>query len=433
MTGAASPAPTLLLTGIAEIATMAAAGASGPARGAALAELGSVHDGAVVVTGERITWVGERAELERAGFSEATAGQVVDCGGQVLLPGFVDPHTHLVFAGSRAGEFDLRVQGVSYLEIARQGGGILSSVRSLRDATNQQLTDNALRQLDRMLLLGTTTVEAKSGYGLNVHDELRSLEVVRDVDRTHPVDLLPTFLGAHAVPPEFTGRADDYVDVVVEEMIPAVVEQGIARFCDVFCEPGFFDAAQSRRVLEAAKRAGLELKVHADEFEDLGGAALAAELGAVSADHLMAMSDAGAERMLDSDTLPVLLPGTSFFLGMQRFARGRELVDRGLPVALATDLNPGSSMVSSMPLITTLACLGLGMRPAEALVAATRNAAYAAGVGGERGVIAPGALADLQLVELPSAIDVPYQVGGTAVTRVWKRGRAVVEGGALCH
>ena len=408
---------------------MAPGDPAGPARGAALADLGSIERGAVAVRGERIVWVGAESAIDEA-VRLVEGGRRVCGGGRVLLPGFVDPHTHLVFAGSRAGEFDLRVQGVPYLEIARQGGGILSSVRSLRAASNEDLRTSGGTLLDRMLLLGTTTVEVKSGYGLTTADELRTLEVIGELERRHPIDVIPTFLGAHAVPPEYAGRTDAFVDLVVEEMLPAVHEQGIARYCDVFCEPGFFDLAQSRRVLEGALDVGLELKVHADEFEELGGAVLAAELGATSADHLMAMGDRAAARLNDSSTIPTLLPGTSFFLGMKRFARGRWMVDQGLPVALATDLNPGSSMVASMPLITTLACLGLELRPAEALVAATRNAAVAAGLD-DRGTISPGRLADLQLLDLPSAIDLPYQVGPSTVTHVWKRGRLVVENRAL--
>jgi imidazolonepropionase len=429
----------LVVRNTAEIATMnggengAGSGdvsTGGPARGAALAELGLVPAGALAVDGERIAWVGPERELERR-VELRPGATTIDAAGGVVLPGFVDPHTHLVFAGSRANEFDLRVQGVSYLEIARRGGGILSSVRSFRGASDEELERNARRHLDSMLLLGTTTVEAKSGYGLNVADELRCFEIMQRLDRAHPIDLVPTFLGAHAVPPEYRGSTDDYVTLIVDEMLPAVAEQGLARFCDVFCEPGFFDLEQSRRVLTAARDRGMELKVHADEFEELGGAELAIELGAVSADHLMAMGEGAARRMADSPTMPVLLPGTSFFLGMQRFARGRWLADLGLPIALATDLNPGSSMMSSMPLITTLACLGLGLRPAEALMAATRNAAHAAGEGGDRGWLGAGALADLQVLDLPSAIDLPYHVGPAHASWVVKRGRVVVHHGGL--
>ncbi len=394
----------------------------GPARGGALAELGIVEGGAVAVSGERIAWVGSEAELEA---QVAEPYRRFDGRGGVLLPGFVDPHTHLLFAGSRANEFDLRIQGADYLAIAAAGGGILASVHATRAAADQALFDSATIRLDRMLQEGTTTVEVKTGYGLTVADELRFLEVLRRLRDHHRADVVPTFMGAHAIPPEFKGRAGAYTDLVVDTMLPAVAKQGVARFCDVFCEPGFFDVEQSRRILERAKRLGLGLKVHADEFEDSGGAVLAAELGAASADHLMAMGPAGAKRLAASDTIPTLLPGTSFFLGMERFADGRRLADQGLPLAVATDMNPGSSMVASMALVTSLACLGNRLRPAEALVAATRNAAAAVGLS-DRGTLAPGALADLQLRDLPSAIDLPYQVGTQNLRAVWKRGRQVV-------
>ena len=324
----------------------------------------------------------------------------------------------------------MRVRGRGYLEIAAAGGGILASVRAFRAAGERELAARARRALDQMLLLGTTTVEAKTGYGLTTADELRALALYAELDRTHPVDVVPTFMGAHAVPPEHRESPGRYVALVIEEMLPAVVEQGIARFCDVFCEPGFFSVEDARAILGAARRRGLGLKLHADEFEDSGGAALAAEVGATSADHLMAIGDGGIARLAASPTIPVLLPGTSFFLGMSRFAPGRRLADAGLPVAVATDFNPGSSMVASMPLVVSLACLGLRLTPEEALVAATRNAACAAGAP-DRGALVPGALADLQIVALPAAIHVPYHVGPSHVVAVVKRGRPVVEAGVL--
>jgi imidazolonepropionase len=385
----------------------------------------------VAVAGERIAWVGPESELERE-VACGPEGVVIDADGGTLLPGFVDPHTHIPFAGERADEFGMRIRGRSYLEIAAAGGGILSSVRAFRQATRDELMAGARRSLDQMLLLGTTTVEAKTGYGLITAEELRGLELLRELDQEHPIDLIPTFLGAHAIPPEYRDEPDRFVNLVVDEMLPAVAAQGIARFCDVFCEPGYFTREQSRTVLAAAGRHGLLLKIHADEFEDSGGATLAAELGAVSADHLMAIGEEGIAHLHSSPTIPVLLPGTSFFLGMSRFAPGRQLADRGLPIAIATDFNPGSSMVASMPLIVSLACLGLGLTPEEALVAATRNAACAAGVP-DRGVLVPGALADLQIVALPGSIHLPYHIGPSHVSTVVKRGIPVVESGAMAQ
>jgi imidazolonepropionase len=277
-----------------------------------------------------------------------------------------------------------------------------------------------------MLLLGTTTVETKTGYGLTTADELRALDVMAELDRTHAIDLVPTFMGAHAVPPEYAGNTAGYVELIVGEMLPAVARQGIGRFCDVFCEPGYFSPTDTRTIFAAARRHGLGLKVHADEFEDSGGAALAAEVGATSADHLMAIGEAGIKALERSETIPVLLPATSFFLGMTHFAPGRRLADRGLPIAIATDFNPGSSMVASMPLVVSLACLGLRLTPDEALVAATRNAAHAAGLS-DRGALVPGARADFQIVDLPGVRHLPYQVGPSHVAAVVARGRIAVE------
>jgi imidazolonepropionase len=385
-----------------------------------------VPRGAIVIAGETIAWVGPESELHSA-VELGPETQVLDARGGVVLPGFVDAHTHLPFAGDRADEFGMRVRGQSYAEIAAAGGGILASVRAFRAAARAELAARARHHLDQMLALGTTTIEAKTGYGLALEPELRGLEVLAELDRTHAIDIVPTFMGAHAIPPEHASHPERYVDAIVEDMLPKVAEQGVARFCDVFCEPGYFTVTQTRAILTAARRYELALKLHADEFVDSGGAALAAELEATSADHLMAIGEEGVARLAQARTIPVLLPGTSFFLGMSRFAPGRMLADRGLPVAIATDFNPGSSMVASMPLVTTLACLGLRLTPEEALVAATRNAACAAGVP-DRGALVPGLLADLQILDLPAAVHVPYQVGPPHVTHVVKRGRVVVGG-----
>jgi len=432
-------APSLVVRGAAEIATMApvtrvrAAGGPfpGPARGAALSDLGLVPQGAIAIAGEEIAWVGPESEL-RTAVAIGPETRILDCERGIVLPGFVDAHTHLPFAGDRADEFGMRVRGRSYAEIAAAGGGILSSVRAFRAADNSELEERARHHLDQMLALGTTTVEAKTGYGLELAQELRGLSVLAALDRTHPVDVIPTFMGAHAIPPEYQGRPGRYVEAIIDDMLPQVVTQGIARFCDVFCEPGYFTVEDTRAILSAARRGGLELKLHADEFVDSGGARLAAELAAASADHLMAIGDEGVDRLAGARTIPVLLPGTSFFLGMSRFAPGRKLADRGLPVAIASDLNPGSSMVASMPLVTTLACLGLELTPEEALVAATRNAACAAGVP-DRGALAPGMLADLQILALPAALHLPYQVGPSHVAAIVKRGRVVFKAGRIAQ
>jgi len=400
-----------------------------PARGAALGEIGLIPRGAVAVAGERIAWVGPEIELD-ARVCLAPGARVLDAAGGSVLPGFVDPHTHIPFAGDRAEEFGMRVRGRTYSEIAAAGGGILSSVRAFRAASRDELLARGRHALDQMLLFGTTTIEAKTGYGLTTADELRALDMMAELDRTHPTTVVPTFMGAHAVPPEYAGDAAGYVQLIIDEMLPAVARQGIARFCDVFCERGYFSPADTRAIFAAARDHGLALKLHADEFEDSGGAALAAAAGATSADHLMAIGEAGTAALAASETIPVLLPATSFFLGMTRFAPGRRLADAGLPIAIATDFNPGSSMVASMPLVVSLACLGLQLAPEEALVAATRNAAHAAGVA-DRGVLVPGARADLQIVALPGVRHLAYHIGPSHVTAVVAGGRVVVEAGRI--
>ncbi len=437
---------TLVVRGGAEVATMASAAERsaaeraaagnrdpsplpGPARGPALGELGLIPRGAVAIAGERIAWIGPESELDST-VRLAAGARVLDAAGGTVLPGFVDPHTHIPFAGDRSDEFGMRMRGLGYLEIAAAGGGILSSVRAFRAAPSDELFARARHDLDQMLLLGTTTVECKTGYGLTTEDELRGLEVLAELERTHPVAVVPTFMGAHAVPPEYKGNTAGFVALVIEDMLPQVAEQGIARFCDVFCEPGFFSPEETRAVFTAARERGLALKLHADEFVDSGGAALAAQFGAVSADHLMAIGDAGLEALASSQTIPVLLPGTSFFLGMSRFAPGRRFVEAGLPVAIATDYNPGSSMVASMPLIVSLACLGLQLTPEEALIAATRNAAHAAGTP-DRGVLVPGARADLQIVALSGVRQLPYHIGPSHVTAVVAGGQVAVESGRI--
>jgi len=359
----------------------------------------------------------------------------------VVMPGFVDAHTHAVFAGERAGEFEQRLAGASYLEIMAAGGGIMSTVRATRAASLEQLIAESRPRLDAMLAHGTTTAEVKTGYGLNTADELKMLSAIRRLNEEHPLDLIPTFLGAHAVPSEYAGRADEYVDLIIQEMLPAVSDQGSAVgspqsaicnlqsaiFCDVFCEEGAFTLAQSRRILEAAKRLGLGLKIHADEFTALGGAALAAELGATSADHLAATPEEDLRRLAAAGTIAVLLPGTTFGLGQTHYADARRMVERGVPVALGSDLNPGTCWCESMPFIIALACRYLRLTPAEAIVAATLNAAYASGVGDRVGSLEVGKQADIIILALPDYRHLAYRFGSNPVQTVIKAGRVVVQ------
>lgn len=384
------------------------------------AESAVLSDAAVAVEDGAIAAVGPRAELA----ARYPSAERVDCLGGVVTPGLVDSHTHAVFGRWRADEFALRARGVPYMEIARRGGGINASVRDLRERSESELVALTRSRLEPLLALGTTTVEVKSGYGLTVEDELKMLRVVRRLDAEGPLDLVPTFLGAHEVPPELRGRRDAYVELVVSEMIPAVAAEGLARFCDVFMEPGVFDAEDSRRILEAGQRHGLMPKLHADELEPSGGAELAAELGAASADHLGAISPDGIRALAGSDTVATLLPATLFFLGRTAYAPARALLDAGAEVALATDFNPGSSASPSLPLVMTIACAQMGMSPLEALVAATRGGARALRLD-DRGTLTPGRRADLVVWDTADYREIPYRYGIRLARSVWKAGRKV--------
>jgi imidazolonepropionase len=395
-----------------------------PRRGADMQALGLVEGAAVAIRGERIAAAGPEGDVLAA--YDCPAEGAYDAAGGVVLPGFVDPHTHVLFAGSRWREFEQRCQGRSYQEIAASGGGIRSSVRAFRAAADETILAETRRRLDQMLALGTTTIEAKTGYGLDTEHELRALRLIAELDATHPVDLVPTFLGAHEFPDEFRHDREGYVRLVATEMLPRVAAETQARFCDVFCEEGVFTADQSRVVLEAARGLGLGLKLHADEFAPVGGSELAAELGAVSADHLLEVTPHGLEALRRGGVAAVLLPATSFSLGRRHYAPARAMIQLEIPVALATDANPGSSMTGSMPLVLSLACLELGLSPAEAVTAATVNAAHAVGLAGDRGRIAAGLRADLQVLDAPSYVTLAYHLGVSHVRSVFKSGRRVL-------
>jgi imidazolonepropionase len=331
----------------------------------------------------------------------------------------------LIFAGSRADEFELRLQGVPYQEIAAQGGGINSTVRRVREASKEQLRELAKRRLDRMLAFGVTTVEVKSGYGLSFEDETKSLEVIADLQREHPCSIVPTFMGAHEVPPEFRQNRAGYLKLVMDRMLPEVAGRKLAEFCDVFCEQGVFSVQDSESLLTAAAAHGMKLKIHADEFTPLGGAELAGRLRATSADHLLHVTDAGAEALLAAGTIATLLPGTAFFLGVA-YAPARRLIDRGLPVALASDCNPGSCMTENLPLIGTMACTQMKMLPAEVITALTLNAAAALGRGDRVGSIEIGKQADLIICDVPTYQHLTYHYGVNHVWKVIKSGQVVV-------
>ena len=357
--------------------------------------------------------------------AENSNGEAIDCGGSLVTPGFVDPHTHSVFLDRREEEFALRLSGVSYEEIAAQGGGINASINGVRNASKEELIKRVSKRMDRFLKQGTTTVECKTGYGLDTKSELKSLQVIHEVNESHEIDIIPTFLGAHAFPPEFADEHEGYVDLLCAEMIPAVAEQGIAVFCDVFCENGYFNVDQSRRIFETAKNHGLTPRLHADEFEDSGAAELAAEVGAVSADHLMAVSDAGIQKMAEYGVTATLLPGTTFFLGKDTYAPARKLLEKGIDVALATDFNPGSCQIQSMPFIISLACIHLEMTVEEAFASATYYSAKTLNLEGEVGSIAIGRKADLIIWDVEMLMNIPYNVTDMSIKMVIKNGKAI--------
>lgn len=416
-----------LITNIGQLYTL-----QGPKRarsGREMQEVGFIADAAIAIAGEQIVGVGKEQEV-REQIEGLPIIEEFDAQKRVVIPGIVDPHTHLVHGGSREHELALKLQGVPYLEILAQGGGILSTVRATRQATEEQLYLQARKSLNRMLQWGATTVEAKSGYGLTWKDEQKQLHVTKRLNQTHPVDLVSTFMGAHAVPEEYKNKADAYVRLVVEEMLPQVKKLGLAEFCDVFCEQGVFTIAQSRQILTRAKEMGFGLKIHADEIEPLGGAELAGELECISAEHLLAATDRGFEAMAEAGVVAVCLPATSFHLGVKP-ARARRMIELGLPVALSTDYNPGSSPTESPQMVMTLGCLQLSMTPEEVLTAMTINAAYAIGRGEQVGSIEVGKQADIVIFDASAFAYVPYHFGINHVHTVFKRGTVVVSEGQL--
>jgi len=411
----------LLITNLSEVATPTG---STPRAGSEQDRVERLPGAQVLVRDGEIAFVGSPEELAREN-GGLKGVERLDGDGGTLVPGFVDPHTHLPWAGSREEEFARRLAGATYMEIAAAGGGILSTVRSTREATEEELAAAVGRRMDQMLRWGTTTAEAKSGYGLSTADELKQLRAIRTADAAHPVDLAPTLLAAHEVPPEYRDRRERYIDLVCEEITPAVAEAGLARFCDVFCEHGVFSADESRRILLAGKNAGLVPRLHADEFVASGGAELAAEIGALSADHLMAVSDEGVEALAASGIIGILLPGTSFFLMKKSYAPARRMIEAGIPIALATDCNPGSSHTESIPMILVLAVLQLGLTINEALTAATLNAACSLGLGDRLGSIEVGKQADLLLLDAPNHLHLAYHYGINPVAAVVKNGQIV--------
>lgn len=411
-----------LVRNIAELLTLAVGPV--PRVGPAMRELGLVRGGAVASRGGTIIAAGPDADVMRA-VELAPEAVVVDAGGAVVTPGLVDPHTHAVFARTRENEFAMRIEGRSYEEIAEAGGGIRASVRALREASGDALLANGRATLDRMLDHGTTTVEVKSGYGLSTESEVKMLRVIRCLGEEHAMRVVPTFLGAHEFPDEWRDDRDGYVDHLVTDMIPAVARESLAMFCDVFCERGVFTVEQSRRVLMAGRAGGMEPKLHADELHASGGAELAGELEARSADHLVCVSDDGIKALAESAVAAVLLPGTTLSLGGTTYAPARKLVDAGVAVALATDCNPGSSMTESLQIVMSLASMVMRLTPAEAMTAATANAAYACGTEDVAGTLEAGKACDLVVWQVGDHRAIPYHYGVNLVSRVVVAGTVV--------
>jgi imidazolonepropionase len=386
-------------------------------------DLAIITDGAMLIEDGRITQVGSRAEIEhRLSQNDAAIGAVVDAGARVVMPGFVDAHTHPVFAGNRAAEFEQRTGGASYAQIAASGGGIRSTVRATRAATEEQLLDGSRRYIGWFHSGGTTTIEAKSGYGLTLEDECKMLRVVGGMKN---IRCVPTFLGAHEIPDEYRDRPSAYTNIVIQEMLPAVASRQLAKYCDVFCEPGVFSIEESRRILAAARSLGLGLRIHADQLSDSGGATLAAELGAATADHLEHTSTRGILALHSAAVQPVLLPGSVYALGSTGYPAAREMMEAGLAVVLATDFNPGSSPTPSIPMVLSLACTQMKMTPAEAVTATTINAAYSVGLGAEIGSLEPGKRADFVIHDCVDYREIAYFFGVPSAQAVYLEGQPV--------
>jgi imidazolonepropionase len=410
----------LAVVGCSQLVTLA--GPARPRAGAEMRDLGIVEDGAMLVRDRQIVKIGTRAEIEPLIDSQTT---VVDAGSRVVLPGFVDAHTHPVFAGNRADEFDLRAEGATYQQIAEAGGGIRSTVRRTREAGEDDLFEAATRYAHWFLRNGTTMIEAKSGYGLSLESERKLLRIIARLNVEAAIEYVPTFLGAHEIPDEYRGRPEAYVDLVCEEMLPLVAREKLARYCDVFCEPGIFSVEQSRRILARAKSLQLGLRMHADQLSRSGGAELAAELGAATADHLEYSDAAGIAALRTAHVQPVLLPGSVYALGSTRFPDARAMIDAGLAVVLATDFNPGTSPVTSMPMILSLANTHMRMTAAEAIVATTINAAWSLGRGDAAGSLEPGKRADFVIHDCADCREIGYFFGVEHPHEVYIGGRLV--------
>ncbi|WP_373290629.1 imidazolonepropionase [Oceanobacillus neutriphilus] len=401
-----------------------------PAKKEEMSKISIMEHGSIWIEDGRIVETGPDDELREKYKSQLEDAQQIDASGKIVTPGLIDPHTHLVHAGTRENEYAMRLKGKTYMEIMGAGGGIHATTRATQKASHEELYEESKKRLDKFLLHGVTTVEAKSGYGLTLEHELKQLEVAKQLQKDHSIDIISTFMGAHAVPMDEKDNPEKFVTRLIEEMIPEVAERKLAVFNDVFCERGVFTPKQSKRILEAGKKHGLIPKIHADEIEPYAGAELAAEVGAISADHLLKASDEGIKAMAERGVTGVLLPGTAFFL-MAEFAPARKIIEAGVAIALSTDQNPGSSPTISLPFMMNLGCLKMEMTPEEVLTATTINAAHAIGCADEAGSLEAGKKADITIFDVPNYLTLSYQYGMNHVDTVIKAGKQVVAGGRL--
>jgi len=412
-----------LIVNASELLTLDAYGGLVPLHGRKMREVGIIKSGAVAIASGEILAYGKTHELlDELEIDGDT--RIIDAKGKTVTPGLVDSHTHPVFAATRENEFAMRIEGKSYMEIAKAGGGILNTAKRTGELTLEEMSTRATPYLDRMLTHGVTTIEGKSGYGLTTESELNMLQALRYLDQIERIDIVPTFMGAHEIPAEFRGgRENEYVDLIIDEMLPIVAERKLAQFCDIFCEVGVFDLDQTRRILTRAKELGLGIKLHADEIEPMRGTELGVELGAISVDHIIEVSQEGIQKLAKSSTVATLLPGTSLFLDKGKFAPARELIDADAVVALATDFNPGSSPTTNLPLIMSLGCISMKMTPAEVMTAVTLNAAFAIGMGEKAGSLTTGKNADIVIWNAENHGQIPYFYGESLVDYVIKKGR----------
>jgi imidazolonepropionase len=409
-----------------------------PKRGLEMQDVGLIKNGAVAIADGKFVAVGESENI----LADFQTTETIDANGMVVCPGFVDPHTHIIFAGNRLDEFELKIKGADYLEILANGGGILSTVNHTREATIQELIDQTIKRLDKMLACGTTTAEVKTGYGLDAETEFKMMDVWEKLDEIHPIYLVPTFLAAHAVPPEFKNNSDEYVRIICDEMLPSLFkwrrfgyidedrvdfESKLRKpfFVDVFCEKNAFDLQQTKRIFDAARENHFSLKAHVDEFTNLGGSKLAMEYGATSIDHLDAISDSEIELLSNSDTIGIITPTVNFNFGSSEFANGRKLIDEGCAIALSTDYNPGSAPCPSQPLVMAISCRYQKLLPSEAFNAITINSAFAIGLGDSNGSIEIGKNADILILETKDYRETAYEFGSNFVSRVVKSGKFV--------